>query len=231
MGIVNSTGFDSHGVPVERGVTVRTPHLGTPANLENHGATLGTRFRIFLEERDRLYVAGLARVFVIVFDLVTIRTNVVFANLALPPGRQEPSTRLYGTLANKHAFLLFGLRPGGSDCIARPMKRRYVYTYSHNLFVRLFYALVNLSNLENPRDGVLSLGEEAPLSLKQDRLAMLLELRVAENLGTGSVYNLPRPQLFTAHTVRVARHRQQVRLHTCSTRAEITKWTRDPFVI
>jgi hypothetical protein len=60
---------------------------------------------------------------------------------------------------------------------------------------------------------------------------VLLELRVAENLGTGSVHNLPRPQLFTAHTVWIARHGQQVRLNACPTRIEITKRARNLFVI
>jgi hypothetical protein len=154
--IVDAPGFDPHGVPVERSVTVGTPHLGTPANLENHGSALGARFRILFEERDSLYVAGVAHVFVVVLNLVTVWANVVFANLTLPPSRQEPSTLLYGTLPNKHSLLLFGL-PGGTDSTTRRMKRRYVCPYPHNLLVGLIYALVNLSNLENPRNRVLSL--------------------------------------------------------------------------
>lgn len=204
--VVDPTGLYLHGVPVERGVTVGAPHLRATADLENHGPALGARLGVLLEKRDRLHVVRVARVSFVAFDLVTVGADVVFANLTLPPGRQKPAAVFYGTLADKLSlFGLYGLASRQYDVFAMS-EGLYVYANFVNLRSLFFYELVDVSPLDDPRGHFLSLGEEAPFALKQDRLAVLLELRVAEHLGTGPVHNLAGPQILTPHTVGIARH-------------------------
>ena len=105
MRVVDSTELDLHSVPVKRRVTIRTPHLGAPTNLEDHGTALGTRLCILLEKGDSLNVIWIARMSVVVFDLITILTNVILTNLTLPTRRQEPSAVSHRALSNKYPFL------------------------------------------------------------------------------------------------------------------------------
>ena len=87
MRVVDSTRFDPHGVPVKRRVTIRTPHLGTPADLENHGAALWTGLGVLLEKRDRLDIIWIAHVIIISFNLIAIRAYRILTNLTLPSSR------------------------------------------------------------------------------------------------------------------------------------------------
>ena len=109
MGVVYATSLYAHSVPVKGCVAVWTPHLGTPANLEDHGPALGARFGVLGEQLDRLDIVWVACVlFIRLFNLIALLTDVVFANLTLPPSREEPSALVDWTLAHKESLFTRG---------------------------------------------------------------------------------------------------------------------------
>jgi len=101
MRVVNHALLYDERVPVERGVAVRAPHLRAPGNPENHGAAVGTRLGVLLQEFHGFDVFGLARVFVDILDFVAVAANLVFADLTLPLRGQKPATLADGALAHK----------------------------------------------------------------------------------------------------------------------------------
>jgi len=86
MRIMNGTGDESPGFPTERYFALGTPHLVTPANLEDAFPTGRTRLGIFLEEGGGFHVVLVAHV-VFAFDLAALRADVCGAYLAFPRGR------------------------------------------------------------------------------------------------------------------------------------------------
>lgn len=109
---------DSRGTCDERGGQCRrhdiqrlsrvAPHLGAPRNLEDHGPTFDARLRVLLQEVDGLDGVRVTHVVVTILDFVAIRTHVVFAQVALPPARQKPSTVRHGALSDKRLLLFTG---------------------------------------------------------------------------------------------------------------------------
>jgi len=111
---VNLTRLDPTRPPTESGVALRTVHLVTPVNLENHGGTLGAVSRVLGEELSRCDVVGVARMFRVLvwsLDLVTLWTRPVFTHTTLPRRTQESLAVFKGARPNKLALLVFNLSP------------------------------------------------------------------------------------------------------------------------
>ena len=104
--VVYASLFNPEGVPVKCHVARGTPHLRAPANLEDHLTASGAGFGVLLEEGDSLDTLRVARV--ALFDgFIAVLADVVLADLALPSGREEPSTIRYGTLSDKLSFFSY----------------------------------------------------------------------------------------------------------------------------
>jgi hypothetical protein len=69
--IVNDASGDLTRVPVERRVTIRTPHLRTSGNLVNHGSALDARLGVLFQKLHRLDGRRVALV-VLALDFVTL---------------------------------------------------------------------------------------------------------------------------------------------------------------
>jgi hypothetical protein len=90
--VVNCTRLDGASSPAECGVALRTEHLVTPVNLENHRSALGAVARIALEHLGRLEAVGIARVLgfaVSAATLVTVGTGPHLTQTALPRSAQK----------------------------------------------------------------------------------------------------------------------------------------------
>jgi hypothetical protein len=85
MRVMYHPSLDCQSVPVEGCMTRRTPHLGTPAHFGNEHTATGTSFRIGLDEFHRINVRLETYMLVIAFDLITVFTNQITTNFALPP--------------------------------------------------------------------------------------------------------------------------------------------------
>jgi hypothetical protein len=85
MGVVDPTRFNPEGHPIKCHVARGTPHLRTPANLENHLTTTRARLGVLFEKLDRLNIVGVACVIITSVNLVTLFADVVLTDLALPP--------------------------------------------------------------------------------------------------------------------------------------------------
>ena len=103
VGVVYDPGLYSQSVPVECGVTRRTPHLGAPAHLGNEHPAARAPFGVGLDQFHRIDIVLETHVlfFGPFFDLVAVLADQMVTNLAFPPGRKEPSTVVDGTLLDK----------------------------------------------------------------------------------------------------------------------------------
>jgi len=199
-----------HGVPVKGCVAVRTPHLRAPANLEDHGSTLRARLGVLLEKLDSLHIVRVACVLV-TFYLIAFRTNVILANLTLPPSREKPSALVDRTLSHKDSllFFIFGTScgiPSIQYVVLQVLKIPYVTGNPVNLLLCLNYEPVDASTAYDSVGGILRLGQEALFPLKENGLPVLLELAIPENLCAGLVDNLASPELLAPHAVGIGRH-------------------------
>lgn len=232
MWVVNDSSLNAPRDPIEGCVAVRTPHLVTSRNLEDHSATCGTRLRILIEHLDGLNVIGVALVILTFVQLITMLTNLGLAEFALPLVREETAADTHGTLPDE-GFL------GGSgiNTVTRAKPSNLIFELVlEPALAALFHAAL-LEELDGiylllaPRNQLLGLWEEAPFPLNQHGFAVGLEILVAENLGTVEVDVLTVPGILTAHTVRVVRVREEVALNAFPTTVKITELTLNLCVI
>ena len=232
--VVYLAALDRHGVPVEGGVAVRAPHLGAPRNLENHRPAVGARLGVLFEERNRLDRPGIAGVFhVRLFDLVAVRAHGVVAELALPPGRQEPLAVFKGALADKDALGAQGFRGrravrDSPALVLEVLEPALGPGDSGNL---LDDNLVVVAELLDTGHGGDRPGHEALFALKEHHFPVLLIGTVAEHGGARVVDDIAGPRLAAVHAVGVGGQRQKKLLGAAATRTEIAKGTHDPFAI
>jgi len=167
-------------------------------------------------------------------DFVAIWAHGVFAQLTLPPSRQEPLALWKRTLA--HKCLFFDDFPGTSratidqreplvhepnDLVLRP----------NDLHLSILYERIVQSNLFDAGDGVERRGYEAALALKQNHLPVLFERPIAKCRRASLIDDIPGPNISATHAVWVSTEGHEVVLDAASTRAKIAKGTRDPFAI
>ena len=232
--VVDVSALDNHGVPVEGGVAVRAPHLGAPRNLENHRPAVGARLGVLFEERNRLDRPGIAGVFhVRLFNLVAVRTHGVVAELALPPGRQEPLAVFKGALADKDALGSVGFR---ARLTVRDDPALFLEVEEPDLGPAdpgnlLDDELVVGADLLDAGHGGNRPGHEALFALKEHHFPVLLVGPVAKRRGAGVVDDVAGPRLAAVHAVGVGGQREQKLLGAAATRTEIAKGTHDPFAI
>jgi hypothetical protein len=100
---VNRTIHDVPRFPTERSLTFDTPHLVTPINLGNAGATFGTRLGLFANHAHRRDIVLFT--FVSFFlDQQTSGTGMFFTQTALILGRKIPLTVFRLTIHEKLTF-------------------------------------------------------------------------------------------------------------------------------
>jgi hypothetical protein len=209
MWIVYNTLFYCQRVPVERRVTVGTPHLRTPRDFENHGSAVGTRFRILLQEFHGFYIFGEARVFV-AFDFVALVANFIVAHLTLPLGRQEPPTLAHGTLSNKFALLV------GQGLIrerhVRPTQFNYRFFETHDSHIVF---TDQTSHFFPMRQDSLSIRKKTLFTFEKNILSMIFQLMIPERLCTCRIYEFAIPYILALHTMWIGRNLGEVLLNTC----------------
>ena len=230
VGVVYPAPFYAQCEPIKRRVTVGTPHLIAAANLENHGPARGARLGVLVEELDRLHVVGVAHVLIALLFLVALFANVLFAEGAVPLGREKPLAVFGGALAHKLALLLIEGRPVPQVILAAleghhgPLGPGDLESGLYDDCVEGPDGLDALDRGERP-------GHEALFALKEDGLSVGLEGTVSKGGRAGVVDDVSGPELVAAHAMGIGAYTEQKLLDTTATRVEITKGTPDPFAI
>jgi hypothetical protein len=165
--------------------------------------------------------------------LVAILANVLFAELAVPLGREEPLAVFRGALANKLAllrgFLDFDVTVHESNYVS--FEFRHVRLSPGNLLASLDEEFLEPPSGLDSSHGVHGGRHEAPLALKENLLAVELQGSVSKRAGTGFVDYLTGPEALTFHAVRIRTCVEQEILNTTTARGKGAKGARDPLAV
>jgi hypothetical protein len=155
----------------------------------------------------------------IIFHLVAVWTDVVFAHIALPSRRQETSTVVDGTLSHKLLLFLRLLRRAavthGPYVV---VEDRDLRVHRANLISNGVLKFHHPCDFSTPNKFLLGLGEQTLFALKKYLFSMGLQLSISEGFRARLIDELSVPGVLALHAVGIIDDAYQVPLNALATR-------------